>query len=147
MQRQDMADELLSSLIKKGYACLSLHGGKDQDDRQTVINDFKSGVVSLVIATSVAARGLDVPYLELVINYDVPNHMEDYVHRVGRTGRAGKKGTAITFIVKGEDDKAVPDIIKALKASAAVIPPELQSIYDGILHNQIIYELFLFFPF
>jgi len=67
---------------------MSLHGGKDQVDRDSTIADFKTGVVPIVIATSVAARGLDVKQLKLVINFDAPNHMEDYVHCAGRTGRA-----------------------------------------------------------
>lgn len=73
-------------------------GGKDQVDRDYTIDDFKRKVRTLMIATSVAGRGLDVKDLVLVINYHCPNHLEDYVHRVGRTGRAGRKGTAYTFI-------------------------------------------------
>lgn len=69
-----------------GYPCLSLHGGKDQSDRESTINDFKSDVCNLLVATGVAARGLDVKELVLVVNYDTPNHHEEYVHRVGRTG-------------------------------------------------------------
>jgi len=68
------------------YACLSLHGGKDQMDRESTIHDFKTDVCNLLIATSVAARGLDVKDLIVVVNYDPPNHHEDYIHRVGRTG-------------------------------------------------------------
>lgn len=73
-------------------------GGKDQVDRDYTIDDFKRKVRTLMVATSVAGRGLDVKDLVLVINYHCPNHLEDYVHRVGRTGRAGRKGTAYTFI-------------------------------------------------
>jgi len=76
------------------------------------------------------ARGLDVPELNLVVNFDCPNHMEDYVHRVGRTGRAGRKGWAYTFITP-EEDKYAPDLVKALKASNAEIPTELNSMADG----------------
>jgi len=65
---------------------LSLHGAKDQSDRESTINDFKTGVSNVLVATSIAARGLDVKDLVLVVNYEVPNHHEDYVHRVGRTG-------------------------------------------------------------
>ncbi|KAF4365389.1 hypothetical protein G4B88_014939 [Cannabis sativa] len=88
---QEKCDALFRDLLKHGYPCLSLHGAKDQTDRESTISDFKSNVCNLLIATSVAARGLDVKELELVINFDVPNHYEDYVHRVGRTGRAGRK--------------------------------------------------------
>lgn len=134
VERQDAADDLLRDLMKKGYPCVSLHGGKDQADRDTAISDFKSGIVPVMIATSVAARGLDVKNLGLVINYDCPNHMEDYVHRVGRTGRAGNKGAAFTFIAP-EQDKYAPDIVRALLSSKAVIPEPLQKMCDAFLER------------
>ncbi len=132
VDRQEAADNLLRELLRKSYLAMSLHGGKDQVDRDTTISDFKSGVVPVVIATSVAARGLDVKQLKLVINYDAPNHMEDYVHRAGRTGRAGNKGTCITFITPEQDRYSV-DIYRALKASNAAIPPELEELANGEL--------------
>ncbi|KAG9286065.1 hypothetical protein G9A89_022742 [Geosiphon pyriformis] len=130
VDRQEAADNLLRDLIRKGYPCMSLHGGKDQLDRDSTIADFKSGVCQLLIATSVAARGLDVKQLKLVINYECPNHMEDYVHRVGRTGRAGNKGTAYTFITP-EQDRYAMDIVKALKLSGGHVSSELQQLADG----------------
>ncbi|ORY06094.1 P-loop containing nucleoside triphosphate hydrolase protein [Basidiobolus meristosporus CBS 931.73] len=129
VDRQEAADNLLRDLIRKGYPCMSLHGGKDQSDRDTTIADFKAGVVNILIATSVAARGLDVKKLNLVVNYECPNHMEDYVHRVGRTGRAGNKGTAYTFITPEQDRYAV-DILKALKLSGLEIPDDLRSLAE-----------------
>lgn len=131
VERQEAADNLLRDLLRRGYACMSLHGGKDQVDRDQTIADFKSGVVTIVIATSVAARGLDVKQLKVVINYDAPNHMEDYVHRAGRTGRAGNKGTCITFITTDQERYSV-DLYRALKASNAEIPLELESLANGI---------------
>lgn len=98
VDKQENADILLKDLMKASYPCLSLHGGIDQYDRDSTILDFKSGKCKLLIATSVAARGLDVKQIVLVVNYDCPNHYEDYVHRVGRTGRAGRKGFAWTFL-------------------------------------------------
>lgn len=130
VDRQEGADNLLRELMRKGYLCMSLHGGKDQVDRDSTIADFKSGVVPIVIATSVAARGLDVKQLKLVINYDAPNHMEDYVHRAGRTGRAGNKGTCVTFITPEQDRYSV-DIYRALKASDANMPKELEDLANG----------------
>ena len=132
VDRQDAADHLLKDLLKRGYPCLSLHGGKDQADRDSTISDFKLGNIPILVATSVAARGLDVKDLGLVINYECPNHMEDYVHRVGRTGRAGNKGTAITFITK-EQERFAPDICKALKNSNVPIPPELEALSESFL--------------
>jgi ATP-dependent RNA helicase DDX46/PRP5 len=109
---QDKCDQVFRDLLRSGYPCLSLHGGKEQTDRECTIADFKSDVCNILIATSVAARGLDVKDLRLVINYDTPNHLEDYVHRVGRTGRAGNKGTAVTFI-SSEEERFAPDLVKA----------------------------------
>uniref|UniRef100_A0A8D0DWE7 Probable ATP-dependent RNA helicase DDX46 n=1 Tax=Salvator merianae TaxID=96440 RepID=A0A8D0DWE7_SALMN len=91
VDKQEHADGLLKDLMRASYPCLSLHGGIDQYDRDSIINDFKNGVCKLLVATSVAARGLDVKHLVLVVNYSCPNHYEDYVHRAGRTGRAGNK--------------------------------------------------------
>jgi ATP-dependent RNA helicase DDX46/PRP5 len=130
VDRQEAADNLLRELMRKGYLCMSLHGGKDQVDRDSTIADFKAGVVPIVIATSVAARGLDVKQLKLVINYDCPNHMEDYVHRAGRTGRAGNKGTCVTFITPEQDRYSV-DIYRAVKASNADVSKELEDLANG----------------
>ena len=81
VDKQENADTLLKDLMKASYPCMSLHGGIDQFDRDSTMVDFKSGRVKLLIATSVAARGLDVKHLILVVNFDCPNHYEDYVHR------------------------------------------------------------------
>lgn len=129
---QEKCDALFRDLLKHGYPCLSLHGAKDQTDRESTISDFKSNVCNLLIATSIAARGLDVKELELVINFDVPNHYEDYVHRVGRTGRAGRKGCAITFIAE-EDSRYAPDLVKALELSEQVVPNDLRALADSFM--------------
>ncbi|XP_078267521.1 putative ATP-dependent RNA helicase DDX46 isoform X2 [Rhinoraja longicauda] len=107
----------------------------DQYDRDSVINDFKTGVCRLLVATSVAARGLDVKQMILVINYSCPNHYEDYVHRVGRTGRAGNKGFAYTFITE-EQARYAGDIIKALELSGNSIPPELEKLWTDFKEQQ-----------
>jgi len=124
VDRQEKADDLLRDLMRKGYPCMSLHGGKDQIDRDSTIDDFKKGVVPIVIATSVAARGLDVKQLKLVINFDAPNHLEDYVHRAGRTGRAGNTGTAVTFVTEEQEQYSV-GIAKALEESGQEVPERL----------------------
>jgi ATP-dependent RNA helicase DDX46/PRP5 len=98
VDKQSEADLLFRELLKHSYLCLVLHGGQDQVDREFTIQDFKKGVRSIMIATSVCARGLDIKDLILVVNFKCPNHIEDYIHRIGRTGRAGEKGLAITFI-------------------------------------------------
>jgi superfamily II DNA/RNA helicase len=131
VDRQESADSLLRDLMRRGYPCMSIHGGKDQIDRDSTISDFKNGVIPVLVATSVAARGLDVKQLKLVVNYDCPNHMEDYVHRVGRTGRAGNTGTAVTFIT-GEQDRYAVDIAKALRQSGQKVPEPVQELVDGM---------------
>ena len=126
VERQESADKLFVDLQNKNYTCMPLHGGREQVDRDQTIVDFKNGSCPIVIATSVAARGLDVKQLKLVVQYDVPNHMEDYVHRAGRTGRAGNTGTCVTFVTPEQERYAV-DILKALTASKAPVPPELDA--------------------
>jgi len=127
VDRQDEADELFRDLLKNGYPALTLHGGKDQSDRDNTIADFKNGDNTLLIATSVAARGLDVKDLVLVVNHSCPNHYEDYVHRVGRTGRAGRDGTAYTFITP-EDDQYAGDMCKALQYANLEVPEDLKAL-------------------
>ncbi|KAJ5419564.1 uncharacterized protein N7487_003114 [Penicillium crustosum] len=130
VDRQEAADDLLKQLMYKGYPCMSIHGGKDQIDRDSTIQEFKAGIFPILVATSVAARGLDVKQLKLVVNYDAPNHLEDYVHRAGRTGRAGNTGTAVTFITEEQDRYAV-DIAKALRQSGQEVPEPVQKLVDG----------------
>ncbi|XP_063303537.1 probable ATP-dependent RNA helicase DDX46 [Pelobates fuscus] len=135
VDKQEHADGLLKDLMRASYPCLSLHGGIDQYDRDSIINDFKNGVCKLLVATSVAARGLDVKHLILVLNYSCPNHYEDYVHRAGRTGRAGNKGYAFTFITEDQARHA-GDIIKALELSGTAVPPELERLWSEFKDQQ-----------
>jgi ATP-dependent RNA helicase DDX46/PRP5 len=92
VDKQERCDELFAKLSKAGYPTIALHGGIDQIDRDAFLSEFKSLKKKVMVATSVAGRGLDVKECRCVINYNCPNHLEDYVHRVGRTGRAGLKG-------------------------------------------------------
>lgn len=93
-----MVDELVTQLATRGYTADALHGDLKQGMRDRVMNAFRAGRVQLLVATDVAARGIDVDDVEIVINYDLPQDEEDYVHRIGRTGRAGKTGKAISFV-------------------------------------------------
>jgi len=114
--RQEQADSLFEQLTRCGYSSLSIHGGLDQEDRDSNLSDFKrvdSGV-NVLVATSVAGRGLDVPSCGCVVNYSSPNHLEDYVHRVGRTGRAGNLGVSYTFVNSTDEAKFAPIIVRAL---------------------------------
>ncbi len=99
---QRMVDELADDLIAQGFSADRLHGGIAQAQRTRVMNKFKKAEFEFLVATDVAARGIDVDDLELVVNYDLPYDAEDYVHRIGRTGRAGRRGMAVTF-VSGRD--------------------------------------------
>ena len=95
---QRMVDELADDLVAQGISADRLHGGLSQTQRTRVMNKFKQAEFEFLVATDVAARGIDVDDLELVVNYDLPYDAEDYVHRIGRTGRAGRKGLAATFV-------------------------------------------------
>ncbi len=97
--RVDMVDDRLADM---GYRCNKIHGGMEQDDRLTTMKRFKRGEFSILVATDVAARGIDIENISLVINYDIPYDKANYVHRTGRTGRAGQKGNAITFVIPKE---------------------------------------------
>lgn len=100
---KDRVDTLSDQLTDLGYNCDQIHGGMVQEDRLEVMNDFKRGEFHYLIATDVAARGIDIDNITHVINYDLPLEKESYVHRTGRTGRAGRKGKAITFVTPFED--------------------------------------------
>jgi superfamily II DNA/RNA helicase len=108
------ARRLARQLQRDGVNADEIHGDKTQDERMKALDAFKAGTVRVLVATDVAARGLDITELPAVINYDVPFAPEDYIHRIGRTGRAGAEGRAIT-IATGADDKAVAAIEKLIK--------------------------------
>jgi ATP-dependent RNA helicase RhlE len=94
------AAKLVSQLEKRGIPVESIHGDRTQAVREKILADFKSGQIKFLVATGVAARGLDIQNLSRVVNYDVPDQVEDYIHRIGRTGRAGARGEAISFVAK-----------------------------------------------
>lgn len=112
--KQESVDELFTQLQRVGYMALVIHGGVDQFDRENAIMDFKKKIKTVMLATSVMSRGLDVKDLKVVINYSSPHHYEDYVHRVGRTGRAGSKGFAFTLMDPEVEMKYASDILKAM---------------------------------
>ena len=107
-----------------GYPAKAMHGDKDQHERDQVLREFKEGKTPIMVATDVAARGLDVKEVMVVINFDFPNNVEDYVHRIGRTGRAGKKGTAVTFFTS-KAGKNARELSKILADAGQPVPPEL----------------------
>ena len=94
------AAKLVSQLEKRGIAAESIHSGRTQDIREQILADFKSGKIKFLVATGIAARGLDIGDLSLVVNYDLPAQVDDYIHRIGRTGRAGAEGEAVSLVSK-----------------------------------------------
>ena len=135
--------QLHRSLVRHGFSAAALHGDMDQAARTAALESFRNGEVKLLIASDVAARGLDIPDVSHIFNFDVPHHPDDYVHRIGRTGRAGKSGTAIT-IVAPMDGKSVAAIEKLIGQSIAwadgpprEAPAERQDgqRHDGKRHN------------
>jgi superfamily II DNA/RNA helicase len=110
-RKRDVAT-LHRSLLRHGFSVQALHGDMDQPARMAALEQFRKGEVTLLVASDVAARGLDIPDVSHVYNFDVPVHPDDYVHRIGRTGRAGRTGHAITLVSGSNDIKAVAAIEK-----------------------------------
>ncbi|KAL3488728.1 hypothetical protein BJX62DRAFT_227157 [Aspergillus germanicus] len=127
-----IADEITRFLRQDGWPALSIHGDKQQQERDWVLNEFKTGKSPIMVATDVASRGIDVRDITHVLNYDYPNNSEDYVHRIGRTGRAGAKGTAITFFTT-DNSKQARDLVTILSEAKQQIDPRLAEMvrYSG----------------
>jgi ATP-dependent RNA helicase DeaD len=124
-----MVDELSEELQKSGFKALGLHGDMKQGQRTQVMNSFKSGFSSILVATDVAARGIDVSGIDAVFNYDIPQDNEYYIHRIGRTGRAGKTGTAYTLVSGRRQMSELRNIARYTKAEIKELPlPEKSDI-------------------
>jgi ATP-dependent RNA helicase RhlB len=121
--RRDQTDRIAFELKRYGIECEVLSGSVDQKKRMRVLDDFRSGKVKTVVATDVAGRGLHVDAIDHVVNFDLPYEAEDYVHRIGRTGRAGAEGTAVSFACEDESF-GIPDIEKFMGESLACLYPE-----------------------
>jgi ATP-dependent RNA helicase DeaD len=116
-------DEVTESLIARGIMAEALHGDLSQAQRTKVMNKFRKGTCPILVATDVAARGIDVDNVEVVFNFDLPLDEENYVHRIGRTGRAGKSGTAISFVTGRKDTFRIRDLEKFIKTSITKLDP------------------------
>uniref|UniRef100_A0A8C5U5F9 RNA helicase n=1 Tax=Malurus cyaneus samueli TaxID=2593467 RepID=A0A8C5U5F9_9PASS len=124
-------DVLAKSLEKMGYNACTLHGGKGQEQREFALSNLKAGAKDILVATDVAGRGIDIHDVSMVVNYDMAKNIEDYIHRIGRTGRAGKSGVAITFLTK-EDSTVFYDLKQAiLESPVSSCPPELANHPDA----------------
>lgn len=120
-------DDMYEYLLLKGVEAVAIHGGKDQDERDLAINSFKKGSKDVLVATDVASKGLDFAHIQHVINYDMPEELEDYIHRIGRTGRAGKTGIATTFINKMVGKTVLLDLKHLLIEAKQRVPPFLSA--------------------
>ncbi len=130
-----MVDELTTELNKAGFPALGLHGDMKQEMRSMVMGRFKRGMVKVLIATDVAARGIDVDSMDVVINYDIPQELEYYVHRIGRTGRAGKEGLAIT-IVNRRQRYALRQIERLANSTIKELPLPTKEQLNDVLVNK-----------
>jgi len=121
------ADDLSRYLKREGFPANAIHGDKSQSERDHALKLFKIGRIPILVATDVAARGLDVKDIKFVINYDFPGQIEDYVHRIGRTGRANTYGTAISYFT-ADNAKLAKDLVKILREAKQEIDPELANL-------------------
>lgn len=130
-------DELSAGLEARGYKAEGIHGDLTQQKRLSVLNAFKKGKIDILVATDVAARGLDISGVTHVYNFDVPQDPESYVHRIGRTGRAGKEGMSITFVTPQEMDylRTIEELTK--KRMTPLKPPTRQQAFDSQLDNAV----------
>merc|ERR1712083_349972 len=119
------SDQLTREMRLDGWPALCIHGDKKQEERDWVLAEFKSGKSPILVATDVAARGLDVKDIKYVINYDFPGQIEDYVHRIGRTGRAGATGSSYPFFTS-DKVRMAKDLINVLREASQPVPEELE---------------------
>ncbi|XP_019770650.1 DEAD-box ATP-dependent RNA helicase 20 isoform X1 [Dendroctonus ponderosae] len=127
VETKKKVDEITKAVKSVGFSAICIHGDKSQPERDYVLNEFRSGKFSILVATDVAARGLDVEDVKYVINYDYPNSSEDYVHRIGRTGRCQQAGTAYTFFTSNNQRQA-KDLISVLEEAEQNVPSKLQEL-------------------
>lgn len=127
-RKKDVAD-LFRSLERHGFSVGALHGDMDQRSRTTMLQNFRDGQLQILVASDVAARGLDIPDVSHVFNFDVPIHSEDYVHRIGRTGRAGRSGAAFTLVTSRDQkfadaiEKLIGEKVEWLNGDLSALPP------------------------
>lgn len=123
-KKQDV-DAIHEYLLLKGVEAVAIHGGKDQEERSRSVEAFREGRKDVLVATDVASKGLDFADVQHVINYDMPDDVENYVHRIGRTGRSGRTGIATTFINKANDESVLLDLKHLLMEAKQKVPPFL----------------------
>ncbi|KFD49976.1 hypothetical protein M514_09190 [Trichuris suis] len=134
--RKRVADFVAASLAHTGWRTTSIHGDREQMQRETALRSFKSGAANVLIATEVAARGLDIAGVDLVVNYDLPSSIDDYVHRIGRTGRVGNPGKAMSFYDEVTDSALASELVEALRLCEQDVPSFLTSRNEGAFLSQ-----------
>ncbi|KAK6429910.1 DEAD-box ATP-dependent RNA helicase [Oleoguttula sp. CCFEE 5521] len=127
VETKRMADSLSDFLINQSFPATSIHGDRTQRERERALEMFRTGRAPILVATAVAARGLDIPNVKHVVNYDLPTDIDDYVHRIGRTGRAGNTGVSTAFFNRGNRG-VVRDLLDLLKEANQEVPSFLESI-------------------
>uniref|UniRef100_A0A0P4Z7D6 RNA helicase n=1 Tax=Daphnia magna TaxID=35525 RepID=A0A0P4Z7D6_9CRUS len=126
-KKQDV-DAIHEYLLLKGIEAVAIHGSKDQEERSRAVDAFRQGIKDVLVATDVASKGLDFINIQHVINYDMPDDIENYVHRIGRTGRSGNKGQATTFINKSNEESVLLDLKHLLIEAKQEVPPFLATL-------------------
>ncbi|KAJ1739360.1 hypothetical protein LPJ68_004760 [Coemansia sp. RSA 1086] len=129
-ENKNDVDDILEYLLLKGVEAVAIHGGKDQEEREYAMRSFRSGKKDVLIATDIASKGLDFPEIKHVINFDLPKEIENYTHRIGRTGRAGKTGVATTFINHNSSEQVLLDLKHILLEAKQRVPSILYTIDD-----------------
>ncbi|XP_014668074.1 PREDICTED: probable ATP-dependent RNA helicase DDX4 [Priapulus caudatus] len=126
VERKRMADFVCTWLCQNDHPATSIHGDREQAQREEALRDFRYGKARVLVATQVAARGLDIPDVKHVINYDLPKEIDEYVHRIGRTGRVGNVGRASSFYDSSDDAHLAGDLVKILSDAQQMVPDWLQ---------------------
>ncbi|XP_044269054.1 DEAD-box ATP-dependent RNA helicase 20-like isoform X2 [Tribolium madens] len=135
VETKKKVDDITKCIRREGYAAISIHGDKSQPERDYVLSEFRNGKSSILVATDVAARGLDVEDVKYVINFDYPNSSEDYVHRIGRTGRCQQAGTAYAFFTSNNQRQA-KDLIAVLEEAGQNVSAELRDMAQNARSSQ-----------
>ncbi|XP_069172397.1 probable ATP-dependent RNA helicase vasa-like isoform X2 [Procambarus clarkii] len=136
VERKLQADFIGAFLITQGISATTIHGDRYQEQREEALSAFRTGVNNVLVATSVAARGLDIVGVEMVVNFDLPKTIDEYVHRIGRTGRVGNRGYAISFFNEDEDKPIAKDLVKILDEASQEVPDWLMAIAKTSGHEQ-----------
>lgn len=135
VETKKKVDDITKAIRREGYTAIAIHGDKSQPERDYVLTEFRNGKSAILVATDVAARGLDVEDVKYVLNYDYPNSSEDYVHRIGRTGRCQQAGTAYAFFTSNNQRQA-KDLISVLEEAGQIVNANLQELASATKNSQ-----------